>query len=158
LASTDLKTGDTLTLTGTLSPALSGEVTIVFSKPDGSEVTFTTTASNGVFTQEYEPDTTGSWSVVANSKGDDTFESSTSQSITFEIKSDLTLILAIAGIVVGAIVGAGLFLRKRRSKSTGAANVLAQPGQAVKGKFCRQCGATMQPGAGFCRKCGTKTM
>ena len=158
LAGTDHKEGEPLTLTGNISPSISGEVTIVFSKPDGSVVTFITTAANGAFTQSYEPDQSGSWSVVATSKGDDSFETSTSQSVTFGVESDITLLLAIAGIVGLAVVGAGVFVWKKRSKpSTGAANVLAQPGQAVKGKFCRQCGATMQPGAGFCRKCGTKT-
>lgn len=157
LAGTDHKEGETLTLTGNISPAISGEVTIVFSKPDGSKATLTTTAANGVFTQNYEPDKSGSWSVVATSKGDDSFETSTSQSVTFGVKSDITLLLAIAGIVGLAVVGAGVFVWKKRSKpSTGAASVLEQPGQVVKSKFCRQCGAAMQPGAGFCRKCGTK--
>lgn len=90
-------------------------------------------------------------------KSSDTFGTSTSQSMTSGVESDRTFLLALAGIVGLALVGAGIFFRKEISKSlTSAANALTQREQVVKSRFCRQCGASMQPSAGFCQKCGTK--
>lgn len=87
LSSTQIKKAETVTVTGSLSPAYTGStITLTFTKPDGS--TFTrqvTTMSDGKFSTTYIPDASGTWSIFANWAGDEEYEGDTSPSVSFTV-------------------------------------------------------------------------
>jgi len=80
--------GDSVTVSGRISPALTGKtVTLSFKKPDGSTLTrTTTTGSDGSYSDSYKPDAVGSWSVSASWDGDSEHLSASSQSASFNVK------------------------------------------------------------------------
>jgi len=83
--SSQITIGDSITVSGSISPAISGAtVTITFKKPDGSTFTRTTaTGSDGSYSDSYTPTETGSWTVSASLEGDATYEGATSQTLSF---------------------------------------------------------------------------
>jgi hypothetical protein len=119
--------GDTITVTGSISPAVSGKtVTLAYTKPDGTtKVTRTvTTNSDGSFSDSYKPDTNGAWSVTASWEGDAAHEgtSSTSKSFTANPQPSFfetpTGMATIGGAVLAAIVLTAILILKRRKKTS----------------------------------------
>ncbi|MFQ6074974.1 MAG: Ig-like domain-containing protein [Candidatus Bathyarchaeia archaeon] len=90
--------GDSLTVSGSISPAVSGKtVTLSYKKPDGSTFTITvTTGSDGSYSDSYKPDATGSWSVTASWDGDSTHDGASSESKSFTVKKKGICIIATA--------------------------------------------------------------
>jgi parallel beta-helix repeat protein len=98
--------GDNITISGTIGPIMSGKtVTLTYTKPDGTTVIRTvTTGSDGSYSDSYKPDTTGSWSVIANWQGDSQHLSVTSQTALFNVKAVTNYTLYICGIIAVAII------------------------------------------------------
>ncbi|MCW3991025.1 MAG: Ig-like domain-containing protein [Candidatus Bathyarchaeota archaeon] len=84
----EVNEGDYVTVSGSISPAVSGAtVTYTYKKPDATTFTKTsTTGSGGSFSDNYKPDTTGSWSVSASWDGDAAHEGTSSSSTSFTVK------------------------------------------------------------------------
>jgi len=88
-SSTDITQGDTITVSGSISPALSGKtVNLTYTKPDGKTTVIrtATTGSDGSYSDSYVPDVTGSWSVTASWNGDSDHQAASSQSPSFNVK------------------------------------------------------------------------
>ncbi|MBM5806065.1 MAG: hypothetical protein FJZ49_08415 [Candidatus Verstraetearchaeota archaeon] len=84
----EINVGDTITITGSISPAISGKiVTLTYTKPDGGTLTRTaTTGSDGSYSDSYKVDDVGSWNVQASWEGDPERQGAISQSISFSAK------------------------------------------------------------------------
>ena len=79
--------GDSVTVSGSLDPAVSGaEVVIVYTTPDGSTSTRTiSTGLDGSYSDLYQPSEKGSWSVKASWDGDSWFMNSSSETVSFTV-------------------------------------------------------------------------
>jgi len=87
-SSSEITDDDTITVSGSISSAVSGKtVTLTYTKPDGkTTVTRTvTTGSDGSYSDSYKPDTTGSWSVKASWDGDVAYAGVTSSAVSFTV-------------------------------------------------------------------------
>jgi len=131
---TGVKLGDTFTVLGSVSPAQAGAViTIVFTRPDGSEFTNTVqTGSNGVFSDQYTPvtvDLVGSWKVMAEYVGTGPYNSSSTSAYSFQVvpKSfleqygllwlpDYALWIALLAVAIVVITIGGIMAVKRASQ------------------------------------------
>lgn len=98
VSKSEVAEGDSLTVSGSISPAVSGKtVTLSYKKPDGSTFTITvTTGSDGSYSDSYKPDATGSWSVTASWDGDSTHDGASSESKSFTVKKKGICIIATA--------------------------------------------------------------
>ena len=87
LVSTTINRGESVTVSGSISPAISGAmVHMTYRKAGEAEVERTvTTAPDGSYSDTYEPDAAGSWSVKTSWEGDREFEGSTSSVIHFTV-------------------------------------------------------------------------
>ena len=118
-----LTEGDSIIVSGSLSPALSGKtVTLTYKRPDGSTLNRTvTTGSDGSYSDSYTPDATGPWSVTASWEGDSMYNGATSSSKSFAVTSKpfietpLGMATVGIGIIVVVIVAIVLVLRRRRA-------------------------------------------
>ena len=88
-SSSEITDGDTITISGSINPTVSGRnITLSYTKPDGN-MTVTrnvTTGSNGSYSDSYKPDTTGSWTVKASWDGDSEHQGAASQPAPFTVK------------------------------------------------------------------------
>jgi peptide/nickel transport system substrate-binding protein len=88
VSSSEVTEGDSVTVSGSVSPAVSGKsVTLTYKKPDAS--TFTrkvTTGSDGGYSDSYKPDAVGSWSASASWDGDPEHQNASSRSASFNVK------------------------------------------------------------------------
>jgi len=68
LSSAEISQGKTLTITGSMTPQMSGTIiNLTYTQPGGSTVNRTaTTSMDGSFTDTYSPDTLGPWTVQAS--------------------------------------------------------------------------------------------
>ena len=112
--------GESIKISGSLDPAVPGaEVSIDFTKPNGSEFTRTSNIdSDGSFSDSYSPTEAGSWTVKASWEGDSIHISATSQEISFTVEEKpkggipgFRYELIILGIVLGALM---LWMLQRR--------------------------------------------
>ncbi len=89
----DLTFGDSLTVSGSITPPISGvTVTLTYTKPDGSTFTKTSTTNPGDYSDVYVPDMLGSWSVSASWDGDATHEGASSQEVIFTVSKISTIL------------------------------------------------------------------
>ncbi|MEE8570615.1 MAG: hypothetical protein V3S97_06455, partial [Candidatus Bathyarchaeia archaeon] len=85
--------GEEVTVTGSLDPLLTNKIiTLIFTRPDGSTFTRTSTANPGDYSDVYIPDMVGIWSVSASWGGDDTHEGASSSSTSFTVTEISTAI------------------------------------------------------------------
>lgn len=86
--------GDSMTVSGSLSPAFSDvTITLSYTFPNSSIIERTTsTNSSGGYSDTYSPSEIGSWSVAANWIGDETYEGASSLSTSFDITKIPTII------------------------------------------------------------------
>jgi len=156
------QTDETVSVSGALSPPLAVPIELIYTRPDGFEMTKQVrTSSEGTFTDSFSPDLTGFWSIRARWAGDEERFGSESQPVSLSVKAApgqpsiwemiigiLTLIIFIAVIIALIYL---LIHRVRRSKA-------GNPIQAASGaKYCMQCGASIPEVAKFCPQCGNKT-
>jgi hypothetical protein len=128
MSTKSLALGDSLTVTGTVSPTVSGlspvsgaSITLTYTKPDGTTITSTSTSgSDGSFNDTYTPNVTGNWKVSASWPGDVTYLGATSSTEQFTVTDNslggvpsvyLYVIIVIIVIAIGAV---GVILYKRK--------------------------------------------
>jgi parallel beta-helix repeat protein len=87
LLDTTINGGESVTVSGSISPAISGAtVHLNYRKAGEAEVERTvTTAPDGSFSDTYMPDVAGSWSVEASWEGDVKYAAATSQTLEFTV-------------------------------------------------------------------------
>ena len=153
-----LKAGESVSVSGTLTPSIATSVELVYVRPDGFEMVKRVSVS-GAFSDTVKPDIPGVWFVKARWPGDADRYGSESQQVPVTVEAppptppsfwDIiggpgTLIAAIAVII--ALVA----LLKLRSRSSGPTQ------HKPAGKFCMKCGTALQVGSTFCPECGEKT-
>lgn len=154
------KKDETVSVSGALSPPIVVPIELIYTRPDGFEMTKqVTTSPEGLFSDSFAPDLSGIWSITARWIGDDEHFGSESQLATLSVEAAaeqpavweiifgiLTLLIFITVIV--AIIYL-LIRRKRRLKER-------KPVQAaVNANYCTQCGASIPEGAKFCPQCGS---
>ena len=80
--------GSTITVSGSISPAMSVNIKLIFTKPDGSTMIVEVVSDeNGFFTYSFKPEVEGSWSVKAVFEGDLEHEASTSEAAIFTVEA-----------------------------------------------------------------------
>jgi peptide/nickel transport system substrate-binding protein len=89
LSSTQIIEGDSITITGSITPPLTGRnVTLTYQPPSGSASTRkATTDSNSEYSDTYMPSTLGSWMVTASWDGDATYIEASSATRIFTVSS-----------------------------------------------------------------------
>jgi hypothetical protein len=89
VSSPEVTEGEFVTISGTVSPTISGAtVTLTYRKPDGSTITRTvTTSSDGSFSDSFQPEGEGSWSVTTTWDGDTTHDGASCSSQSFTVKA-----------------------------------------------------------------------
>lgn len=110
LSFAEVTVGDSLTVSGTLSPARADHVvTITCTKPDDSTLHRTvTTRSDGSYSETITLDAAGSWDVQASWAGDMEHREATSEATSFEVKPKPFPLGTAAAITIIAILGAAL--------------------------------------------------
>ncbi len=107
LSSTTLAPGNEITVSGSISPAISGViVTLTFTKPDSTTFTRTVVSqSDGSFQDSYSPELTGVWGVKSSWQGNAIYLGSTSLASDFTVgTSTFSLPLEVIAAVVIVIV------------------------------------------------------
>jgi parallel beta-helix repeat protein len=85
--------GQSVTVSGSISPAHSAEVTLTYTRPDATSFSrLVTSSSNGAFYDVYSPDLAGSWSVQASWEGDYNNYGAVSQQTTFTVDKRQTTV------------------------------------------------------------------
>ncbi len=106
VSSSSLMIGNSVTVSGSLIPTLSGkDVILTYTKPDRSTFTKTvTTSSDGSYSDTYTPDTDGLWGVKASWTGDTTYSYASSSSMSFtvsKLSSSLSCSIPSSDLTVG---------------------------------------------------------
>jgi len=117
LYSSSFTIGDSVTVYGSISPAVTGKnVTLEFKKPDGTTVKRTvTTGSDGSYSDSYTPDVAGSWNVSASWDGDTLHRGAFSSTISFLViilsffETTFGLTIISGGIIAAAIIAIFVF-------------------------------------------------
>jgi hypothetical protein len=157
-----VKTDETVSVGGALSPSLAVPIELVYTRPDGFEmIKHVTTSDSGAFSDTFIPDLPGFWSVKARWSGDDDHFGCESQPVSLSVeavpeKTSLwEKILGVASIIIIIIIIVVIiyliFRRIRRSKG----RKPIQTGSQL--KQCIHCGATIPEESDYCPKCGKKT-
>ncbi|RLF12632.1 MAG: hypothetical protein DRJ69_00775 [Thermoprotei archaeon] len=80
--------GSMITITGNISPAMSTNIKLVFTRPDGSTMIVEVVSDeDGSFSYSFKPEVEGSWSVKAVFEGDLEHEASTSEAAIFTVEA-----------------------------------------------------------------------
>jgi hypothetical protein len=111
--------GDTLEITGSLSPTVAGATIKVFlSDPEGAMITRQVqTSSQGTYAFEFTPELKGSWIIFS---GDDLHKAASSESITLNVSGgllDWPLVLIFPVAAAAVVVVVIFIIRRRRSPS-----------------------------------------
>ncbi|MEM3985540.1 MAG: MG2 domain-containing protein [Candidatus Methanomethylicia archaeon] len=120
---TSITIGGSITVSGSISPAVSGAiVTLTFTRPDGTTTTITaSTGTGGSYSTAYTPDQVGSWTVYASWAGDDTYFGASSSIASFtvvKITSSISLSINATSIYLGRSIFVEGFLRPIVSGAT----------------------------------------
>ncbi|MBM5804575.1 MAG: hypothetical protein FJZ49_00650 [Candidatus Verstraetearchaeota archaeon] len=83
----EITAGNSIRVAGSMSPILPGRnVTLTYTRPDGGTfVRIVTTGPDGSYSDLYQPDANGSWSVYASWEGDAEYQGAQSQSVLFNV-------------------------------------------------------------------------
>jgi len=107
ISSSEITFGESISVLGSVSPPRTGaEVTLTYTRPNGSSLTRTTTMDKyGLYNDTFTPDTVGVWTVKASWMGDEQYAGSESPSKSFtvgktEIKCDATAAIFLGGSVM----------------------------------------------------------
>jgi DNA-binding beta-propeller fold protein YncE len=80
--------GQNISVSGFIAPAVAVNITLVFLRPDGSNFTrVVSTSSDGTYSLTYTPDAPGIWRVTANWAGDAQYLASSTAGWDFEVSS-----------------------------------------------------------------------
>jgi hypothetical protein len=122
LTPTTVTRGENVTINGFIEPAMSVNVTLYITDPDGTLTNKTVVSTpSGTFTDSFKPDKPGTWQVIAKWDGDAVYAGYTSLGATVTVKPvDMSGTYALTGLIVGIVaLVLGLiltlyFIRKRR--------------------------------------------
>ena len=116
VSSPQVSLGDTVTASGSITPGVEGATVILtYEGPDGVTLDrIVTTDSTNSYSDSYQPDTIGSWSVTASWRGDNTHMESSSQARQFEVEPMKPC--QIIQLLVLAIIVLILYYIRNRSK------------------------------------------
>jgi hypothetical protein len=158
-----LKVGESVALGGALSPGLATTVELIYTRPDGFElVKHVATSGAGAFSDAFNPDMPGPWSVKARWPGDADHYACESQTQSFSVEPPpeqppsvweqiMHVMPTVALVALAAIiVTLALVLVRRRSAHR------LHGATAVKARFCTKCGTTIPERSGYCPNCGEK--
>jgi hypothetical protein len=123
ISSSELFKGDTTVISGLISPPVDGVfVTLTYVKPDGTSVTHSvTTSSSGSYSDNYTPETLGTYYVQAGWPGDSNYKGSVSTWISFSVirrPSSISISVSSAYIVPGDSLGVSGILSPAVSNAT----------------------------------------
>jgi hypothetical protein len=109
--------GDSITISGFISPSLSGEtVTLTYKSPDGKTSTRTVTSgSDGSYSDLFKPDAAGAWEVTASWVRDGTQQARMLASFEVTPASSWTTQIGGLAVVAFAIVAVIIVLRRRKA-------------------------------------------
>lgn len=115
--------GDTLEITGSLSPAVANATIKLFlSNPEGAMITeLVQTSSQGSYSLAFTPDSKGSWTITATFSGDALYKASSSQTIPLGVSGGLLdwPYILIFPIAAAAIVIVVIYIFRRRRSTSG---------------------------------------
>ncbi|UCE10732.1 MAG: hypothetical protein JSW61_02015 [Candidatus Thorarchaeota archaeon] len=118
----EITEGDSLTISGGINPSFPDRTVILtYERPDGSTLNRTTTTDfEGKYSEVYEPDDAGSWTVRASWNGDDTYYGAAASPQAFKVKQKSffetpTGIAAISGGLVAIAVVIAIAIRRRKT-------------------------------------------
>jgi hypothetical protein len=108
--------GDPVTVSGSIDPAVAdAAVILAYERPDGTAIERTAmTDSGGLYSDSYQPDALGSWSVTASWRGDPTHIEAKSPTSSFNVEKRKPCQI-ILGLVI-AFVALVLYLIRNRSR------------------------------------------
>ncbi|RLI36803.1 hypothetical protein DRO66_04955 [Candidatus Bathyarchaeota archaeon] len=114
--------GDTLEITGSLSPAVANAIIKLYlSDPEGAVRTELVQASaQGTYSFKFTPDSKGSWTITATFSGDSSHKAASSQSIPIVVSGglfDMPYVLIFPAAAVAIVVVVIFMIRRRRSTS-----------------------------------------
>jgi hypothetical protein len=145
---------ESITISGQLSPEISGAVIVVtYSSPTGKrETSIRETSTDGSFTDVFMPTEAGSWSARASYEGDSRHESATSTLASFTVSENWIpyLALAVGGM---ALLGGGSYVLLRRLGSESPGVPQSDP---RKTRYCPRCGSPNPEFYAHCSVCGKK--
>jgi len=93
ISSSEIAFGESITISGNVTPPHTGaEVTLTYTRPNGSSLTRTTTMDkDGLYNDTFTPDMVGVWTVKASWMGDEQYAGSESPSKSFTVgKTEIT--------------------------------------------------------------------
>lgn len=118
-SSSNIQPGDAITVTGYVYPATSTPVTVTYTGPAGTVSHNVTSTSTGSFTDQYAPNTSGSWTIAASWGGSSNTANSSSNNLSLQVQQQplgVTLSLYGFAIAIGALgLGLAAYLVGRKS-------------------------------------------
>ena len=109
LSKATMEIGESVTVSGIISPAHSATVTLSFTRPDSSQTTKTTSSSgDGSYSYVFTPDMAGTWSAAASWSGDEDHSAASSSIKTFtvtKLSSTITVLVSPTAIKPGETIG-----------------------------------------------------
>ncbi len=126
VASSSLSLGQAQVTSGSISPTVTNvTVTLTYTKPDGSTLNRDVSiGAEGSYSDTYDPDAAGSWTVKASWAGNINYLGSTSFATPFTVKGNSSsslpteyIYIAIAAVVI-IILAVALFLWNRSRQKT----------------------------------------
>jgi len=85
--------GDSIIVSGSLTPPMREFITLTFTRPDGTTFDRTVqTGTDGTYSYQYTPDATGGWSVKASWAGSLYYEGSSSTPVSFTVEEKRCII------------------------------------------------------------------
>jgi len=83
---TSIKKGESVTVSGAITPAHIADVTLIYTRPDTSvDTRIVASSSDGTYSDTYTPDVIGNWSIQASWYGDTDHDGAVSSIIAFEV-------------------------------------------------------------------------
>jgi hypothetical protein len=99
LDKTSITLGESVTISGLLTPALNVTVDLEIKCPNGTSVSKSILASKGAFTYVFKPDVAGVWSFKASWKGNDEYYGCESSTVTLIARGAVSLRIFVAPLI-----------------------------------------------------------
>jgi hypothetical protein len=82
VSQSNITLGENVTISGSINPARSAEVTIGISNDTWSTMIKVTSNSSGTYSYEWKPDSSGSYKIIASWEGDGSYYGASSEAVT----------------------------------------------------------------------------
>jgi hypothetical protein len=108
ISPSEVTLGDSVTVSGSINPAVAdATVILAFESPDGTTIERTTNSDSiGAYSDSFQPDALGPWSVTTSWRGDSTHDESTSSTRSFNVEARkpcqilLALVLSLIALIL----------------------------------------------------------